>query len=109
MDYEIRKIKESELDSALILTWNTFLKYNASFSSPEGVEFFKNHIAYSKMLKRLNNDKCIFIGTFDSAKLIGFVMGTSEYIDLFFIRYAEIVISFWKEFVNIATKSLSFL
>lgn len=85
MDYEIRKIKEEELNDALILTWNTFLKYNAPFSEHEGIEYFKNHISYPKMIKRLHNERCTFIGVFDDDKLIGFAMGTRQYIDLFFI------------------------
>ena len=86
MNYEIRKLKETELDQALILTWDMFLKYNAPFSEYEGIKFFKDHITYPKMLKRLCDKRCLFIGAFNKDKLIGFVMGTSNYIDLFFVN-----------------------
>lgn len=86
MNYKIRRINDEELNDALILTWNTFLKYNAPFSEHDGIEFFKNHISYPKMVKRLHDERCTFIGAFNEDKLVGFAMGTSNYIDLFFVN-----------------------
>ena len=82
MNYNIRKLKDFEIEPALNLVWKVFKEYESPDYSEEGIEEFYKSIHNKDYISML----CLF-GAFVSEKLIGVIATRSEgtHIALFFV------------------------
>lgn len=81
-DMEIRLLKEDEIDVALELAWNVFLRFEASEYTNEGVEEFRKTIFSKEFIQRQN-----YVGAFDCGNLIGMITTreNKSHISMFFV------------------------
>lgn len=80
---EVRQINNSQINMAIDLIWETFLKFEAPDYSDEGVKSFKDFIDDRKIIKSLE-----FFGAYDNEELKG-VIATNEnrrHICCFFVK-----------------------
>lgn len=79
----IRKLEESEKQSAIRLVLRVFMEFEAAEYSTEGIENFKNDLANDKFLNSLS-----MFGAFDGERLTGVVATRNEggHISLFFVE-----------------------
>ena len=80
---EVRQIDNSQINTAIDLIWETFLKFEAPDYSDEGVKSFKDFIDDRKISKSLE-----FFGAYDNEELKG-VIATNEnrrHICCFFVK-----------------------
>lgn len=89
MLYNIRRLKADEVDGALILVRDVFMKFEAPVYSPEGVQTFMEQIIESEEFRgSCRRGETPLYGAFDGDELIG-VMGmrpTMSHINLAFVR-----------------------
>ena len=78
---EIRNIKQTEMQEALKLVWETFLEYEAPDYTKEGIAEFKRCIEDKSWIEQRE-----FIGAFESTTIVG-VIATKDitHIALFFV------------------------
>lgn len=69
---EIKKIDQAQMDNAIDLIWTTFLQFEASDYSDEGIQSFKDFIENKEIINTLE-----FWGAYDNQKLKG-VIATNE-------------------------------
>lgn len=78
---QIRKIEEKEMQEAINLVMETFLKYEAPDYTQEGIEEFKKAVYDSEWVKQRE-----FIGAFEADKIVGVIATrNSNHIALFFV------------------------
>ena len=78
---EIRELRKEELNDAINLIWETFLKYEAPDYTEEGIREFKKTIDDEKWIG--NKD---FFGAFEGEKILGVIATKDfEHISLFFV------------------------
>ena len=80
---EIRQLNQFEIDEAVRLIWETFLQFEASDYSDEGVQSFKDFIENQEILKTLE-----LFGAYEKNELKG-VIATNEkrkHICCFFVK-----------------------
>lgn len=70
-EYKITKLSKTNIDEALNLIWNVFLKFDAPDYSEEGVENFKKVIDKEAVTKKLLNGDIEIFGCWDGNQLIG--------------------------------------
>jgi len=90
MNYPVRQLRPDELDKALELAWNTYLRFEAPDYGPEGVETFRQDIVDNKAFHAaIRSGENRMWGAFDGEKLIGlFAMRGSSHIVLVFTHHA---------------------
>lgn len=78
----IRKIYDTEKNTAVALMWDTFLKFVAPDYSFEGVNSFRDFINNTEILNELE-----IIGAFDNEKMLGIIVTnhTRKHICCFFV------------------------
>ncbi len=78
----VRRLRQNERDSALLLVWNVFLQFEAPDYTVEGVEEFRKSINSETYLSQLR-----FYGAFCEARLVGVIATRNEgtHIALFFV------------------------
>ena len=82
---EIRKIRKAEMATALQLTWETFLQFEAPDYSQQGIDSFYKFISNQEIIDSLE-----FFGAFDNNTLRG-VIATNDnrkHICCFFVSAA---------------------
>lgn len=73
MQYTVRRLYADEVDTALILAWNTFLLFEAPDYGLKGVEAFKRDIIENDKFKEAcRRGVNRMWGAFDGEKLVGF-------------------------------------
>lgn len=79
----IRRLNQSEIEDAISLVWNTFLKFEAPDYIEEGIHTFKKCITSRDFLTMLD-----FHGAFEKEELAGIIATRNEgnHIALFFVR-----------------------
>lgn len=78
---KIRKIEETEMQNAINLIMETFLKYEAPDYTAEGIEEFQKAIYDNEWIKQRQ-----FIGAFEENKMVGVIaIRNSNHIALFFV------------------------
>ena len=90
MDYPIRRLRPEELDAALKLAWDTYLRFEAPDYGPEGVETFRKDIVENEAFHAacLSGENRMW-GAFDGGKLVGlFAMRGKSHIVLVFTHHA---------------------
>lgn len=89
MEYPIRRLRSEELDKALTLAMDTFLRYEAPDYGPEGVETFRRDIIENIQFHENCLNGCNRIwGAFDGETLVGiFAMRGESHICLVFTRH----------------------
>lgn len=90
MDYPVRRLYPDELDVAMELALDTFLRYEAPDYGPEGVaSFWRDIIDNSAFQEACRGGKNRMWGAFDGEMLIGlFVMRGESHICLVFTHHA---------------------
>lgn len=74
MMYEIRKIKENEVEEALNLAMEVFMQFEAPDYKPQGVETFRNFVQREEYIEKCRQGICPIYAAFDGGKIIG-IMG----------------------------------
>ena len=70
--YEIRKIKNNEVQEALSLAWEVFMQFEAPDYGPEGVETFKRDIVgNSEFISKCQQGICLFMPLSMATRLWG--------------------------------------
>lgn len=89
MDFLVRRLRPEEVDSAMALAWDTFMRFEAPDYGPEGVETFrKDIIENERFLESCRNGSNRLWGAFDRETLAGiFGMRGKSHICLAFTRY----------------------
>lgn len=78
----IRKIKDSELNSALKLVWEVFLKFEAPDYTEEGIKEFKDSLDNPEFIGKME-----IFGAFIDSELIGVISTRDKHhIALLFVR-----------------------
>lgn len=89
MDFCVRRLRPEELDGALELAWNTYLRFEAPDYGPEGVETFRRDIVENEAFHaacRCGENR--MWGAFDGDMLVGlFAMRGESHIVLVFTHY----------------------
>lgn len=90
MDYPVRRLRPEELEKALTLAMDTFLRFEAPDYGPEGVASFRRDIIenarFHEGCRSGENRMC---GAFDGEKLVGlFAMRGPSHICLVFTHHA---------------------
>lgn len=90
MEYPIRRLRPEELDAALELAWDTFLRFEAPDYGPEGATAFRRSIIENAAFHRaLRSGENRMWGAFDGEKLVGlFAMRGPSHIALVFTHHA---------------------
>lgn len=90
MDYPIRRLCCDELDAALELAWDTYLRFEAPDYGPEGVETFRKDIIENPAFHAAcRSGENRMWGAFDEDKLVGlFAMRGNSHIVLVFTHHA---------------------
>lgn len=90
MDYPIRRLRPDELNTALELAWDTYLRFEAPDYGPEGVETFRRDIVENEVFHAAcRSGENRMWGAFDGEKLIGlFAMRGKSHIVLVFTHHA---------------------
>lgn len=86
--YEIRKIKENEVEEALNLAMEVFLQFEAPDYKPEGVETFRKFVQGEEYIAKCRQGICPIYAAFDGGKIIG-IMGmraNRTHINLVFVK-----------------------
>lgn len=88
VDYPIRRLRPEELDTALELAMDTFLRYEAPDYGPEGVDTFRRDIIDNpEFHESCRNGRNRIWGAFDGELLVGiFGMRGPSHICLVFTR-----------------------
>ena len=90
MNYPVRRLRPGELNAALELAWDTYLRFEAPDYGPEGVETFRRDIIENKSFHEacLSGENRMW-GAFDGEKLVGlFAMRGKSHIVLVFTHHA---------------------
>ncbi|MGM9531294.1 GNAT family N-acetyltransferase [Intestinibacter sp.] len=77
---DIRKLSNLEIEGALDLVWQVFLKFEAPEYPQEGVDEFKNFISDKNEIAKL-----VFYGAFIENKIVGVLAMREKHISLFFV------------------------
>lgn len=90
MDFCVRRLRPEELDRALELAWNTYLRFEAPDYGPEGVETFRRDIVGNKAFHAAcRSGENRMWGAFDGDTLVGlFAMRGESHIVLVFTHQA---------------------
>lgn len=87
--YEIRKIKENEVEQALSLAMEVFMQFEAPVYKPEGIETFKKDIIENdEFIENCKNGICPIYAAFDNNKIVGIIgmRATKTHINLVFTK-----------------------
>lgn len=89
MELTVRRIRADELDAAMELAWDTYLRYEAPDYGPEGVETFRRDIIENETFHaNCRSGSNRMWGAFDEEKLIGlFAMRGISHICLVFTHH----------------------
>lgn len=70
---EIRPLQKKDLKDALDLVWQVFQEFEVPDYAPEGVETFKEFIAYDSIVEKYENKELLFWGCFIEEGLTGVI------------------------------------
>lgn len=87
--YEIRKIKENEVEQALSLVMEVFMQFEAPDYKPEGVETFRKDIVENdEFIENRKKGTCPIYAAFDNDKIVGIIgmRATKTHINLVFTK-----------------------
>lgn len=87
--YEIRKIKENEVEQALSLAMEVFMQFEAPDYKPEGVETFSRDIIENdEFIENCKKGICPIYAAFDNDKIVGIIglRATKTHINLVFTK-----------------------
>ena len=87
--YEIRKIKENEVEQALSLAMEVFMQFEAPDYKPEGVETFRRDIIENdEFIENCKKGICPIYAAFDNDKIVGIIglRATKTHINLVFTK-----------------------
>lgn len=87
--YEIRKIKENEVEQALSLAMEVFMQFEAPDYKPEGVETFRRDIVENgEFIENCKKGICPIYAAFDNDKIVGIIgmRATKTHINLVFTK-----------------------
>lgn len=87
--YEIRKIKENEVEQALSLAMEVFMQFEAPVYKPEGVETFKKDVIENdEFIENCKKGICPIYAAFDNNKIVGIIgmRATKTHINLVFTK-----------------------
>ena len=85
MQLEMRHLTIEDLEPALRLAWEVFLKFEAPDYSEEGIQEFKKYIAPATARERFES-RVLMLGAFVSGNLAGVLeAGTSTHISMLFV------------------------
>lgn len=89
MNYRIRRLRPNELDAAMDLALDTFMRYEAPDYGPEGIASFRRDIIDNAEFREMViQGKNRMWGAFDGTKLIGlFAMRGESHICLVFTHH----------------------
>lgn len=80
--YPVRRLNVDEIQSALDLTWEVFLQFEAPEYSKEGIDFFRESLDDEERTRALK-----FYGAFDGDQLVGTLcMREPQHIGGFFVK-----------------------
>ena len=80
--YSVRRLNADEKQSALDLTWEVFLQFEAPEYSKEGIDFFRANLDDEERTRALK-----FYGAFDGGQLVGTLcMREPQHIGGFFVK-----------------------
>ena len=80
--YPVRRLNADEIQSALDLTWEVFLQFEAPEYSKEGIDFFRANLDDEERTRALK-----FYGAFDGDQLVGTLcMREPQHIGGFFVK-----------------------
>lgn len=80
--YPVRRLNADEIQSALDLTWEVFLQFEAPEYSKEGIDFFRASLDDEERTRALK-----FYGAFDGDQLVGTLcMREPQHIGGFFVK-----------------------
>lgn len=85
----IRKINNNQLEltEALQLVWRTFLEFEASEYSAEGVQAFKEFIAFTNISEKLEHEDLVIWGYYEKDQLVGVIaVREANHISLLFVE-----------------------
>ena len=87
--YEIRKIKENEVEQALSLAMEVFMQFEAPVYKPEGVETFKKDVIENdEFIENCKKGICPIYAAFDNNKIVGIIgmRASKTHINLVFTK-----------------------
>ena len=87
--YEIRKIKENEVEEALSLAMEVFMQFEAPVYKPEGVETFKKDVIENdEFIENCKKGICPIYAAFDNNKIVGIIgmRASKTHINLVFTK-----------------------
>ena len=87
--YEIRKIKENEVEQALSLAMEVFMQFEAPVYKPEGVETFKKDVIENdEFIENCKKGICPIYAAFDNNKMVGIIgmRASKTHINLVFTK-----------------------
>ncbi|MCQ2081160.1 MAG: GNAT family N-acetyltransferase [Lachnospiraceae bacterium] len=84
--YDVRFIDADEWEDAMSLAYRTFLEFDASYFTPEGVRHFREFISDNTLKRMSENGTFQVIGSYDGTKLIGVIaLRSMSHISLLFV------------------------
>lgn len=87
--YEIRKIKENEVNEALSLAMEVFMQFEAPVYKPEGVETFRRDIIENdEFIENCKKGICPIYAAFDNNEIVGIIgmRASKTHINLVFTK-----------------------
>lgn len=87
--YEIRKIKENEVEQALSLAMEVFMQFEAPVYKPKGVETFKKDVIENdEFIENCKKGICPIYAAFDNNKIVGIIgmRASKTHINLVFTK-----------------------
>lgn len=87
--YTVKMLETNHIEQALALVWSVFLEFEAPDYGPQGVQEFKNYIAYENIISLVKERTLILWGCFHNDSIIGIIAGTPpDHISLLFVDKA---------------------
>lgn len=84
---EIKKLQKKDIKTAIDLIWTVFQEFEAPDYSEQGIETFKNFIAYNSMIEKLDRGKIEFWGCFKEDSMVGVIAARkTNHICLLFVK-----------------------